>query len=110
MLCGVDQLFSGALGALRRRLRDGRVGAVTHAAAVDRKGRHVLAALEELGAAPSVVFSPEHGLDGVAQAEEAVSADGNGGTTASVVSLYGDTRESLVPSDADLGRCDVLVI
>lgn len=108
MLCGVDQLFSGALGALRRRLRDGRVGALTHAAAVDRKGRHLLTALEELGAAPSVVFSPEHGLDGVAQAEEPVRANGDGATP--VVSLYGETRESLVPSDEDLGRCDVLVI
>jgi uncharacterized protein YbbC (DUF1343 family) len=109
MFCGVDQLFSGGLGALRRRLRDARVGVVTHAAAVDRRGRHLLVALDELGAAPSVVFSPEHGLDGVAQAEEAVAGTADAAASP-VVSLYGDTRESLSPSQSDLERCDIVLI
>jgi uncharacterized protein YbbC (DUF1343 family) len=110
MLCGLDQLFSGSVSSLRRRLRDSRVGALTHSAAVDRRGRDVLAALDELGAAPSVVFSPEHGLDGVAQAEEAVATEpGEDGKTP-VVSLYGTTRESLQPQPEQLAQCDVLVI
>jgi uncharacterized protein YbbC (DUF1343 family) len=112
MLCGVDQLFSGTLSALRRRLRDARVGVLTHAAAVDRRGRHLLAVLDELGAAPSVVFSPEHGLDGVAQAEEAVptARETNGAGALPVVSLYGDSRESLTPTSEDLAKCDVLIV
>ena len=108
MLCGVDQLFGGPLGALRRRLRDARVGVLTHAAAVDRRGRHVLAVLEELGAAPSVVFSPEHGIDGVAQAEEPVTESG-GSNGVTVVSLYGSSKESLAPTAEQLGQCDVIV-
>jgi uncharacterized protein YbbC (DUF1343 family) len=110
MLCGVDQLFSASLSSLRRRLRDARVGAVTHSAAVDRRGRGLLAALDELGAAPSVVFSPEHGLDGVAQAEEAVASESGEEGRSPVVSLYGSTRESLQPSPEHLAHCDVLVI
>jgi uncharacterized protein YbbC (DUF1343 family) len=112
MLCGVDQLFGGSLSALRRRLRDARVGVLTHAAAVDRRGRHLLTVLDELGAAPSVVFSPEHGLEGVAQAEEAVptAKQSNGAAALPVVSLYGDSKESLRPAKDDLDKCDVLVV
>ncbi len=75
MLVGLDQLFDSKLAALRRRLRDSRVGVLTHAAAIDRRGRHLITVLEELGAAPTVVFSPEHGLAGYAQAEEPVAAE-----------------------------------
>jgi uncharacterized protein YbbC (DUF1343 family) len=110
MLCGVDQLFSASLSSLRRRLRDARVGALTHAAAVDRRGRGLLASLDELGAAPSAVFSPEHGLDGVAQAEEAVESQAGDDGSTPVVSLYGSTRDSLEPKPEHLGQCDLLVI
>lgn len=110
MLCGIDQLFSGPQSAVRRRLRGSRVGVLTHAAAVDRRARHALSVLEELGAQLSVIFSPEHGLDGVAQAEEAVTPGGDGRAPAPVVSLYGDSKESLVPQSEDLARVDVLVI
>ena len=66
MLCGVDQLFTGQLSGLRRRLRGSRLGVLTHAAAVDRRGRHLLSVLEELGASPRLIFAPEHGLDATA--------------------------------------------
>ncbi len=75
MLCGVDQLFTGQLSGLRRRLRGSRLGVLTHAAAVDRRGRHLLSVLEELGASPRLIFAPEHGLDATAQAEEAVGSE-----------------------------------
>lgn len=110
MLCGVDQLFSGPHSNLRRRLRDGRVGALTHSAAVDRRGRSLLAVLEELGASPSVVFTPEHGLDGVAQAEEPVAAPESQEAGPTFVSLYGTTKESLRPTPEQLAAIDVLLI
>ncbi len=112
MLCGLDQLFDGTLSALRRRLRDARVGVLTHAAAVDRRGRHVLEVLDELGASASVIFSPEHGLDAIAQAEEAVTpgATPESNNGAHVVSLYGETRESLSPTAEQLSQIDVLVV
>ncbi|MCA9596036.1 MAG: DUF1343 domain-containing protein [Myxococcales bacterium] len=109
MLCGIDQVLGGQLTALRRRLRDARVGVLTHAAAVDRRGRPTLAVLDELGVSVAVVFSPEHGLDGLAQAEEAV-VDAGDQDGARVVSLYGKTRESLSPTAEDLGSIDVLVV
>jgi uncharacterized protein YbbC (DUF1343 family) len=110
MLCGLDQLSGGGLSALRRRLRGARVGVLTHAAAVDRRGRSTLNVLEELGAEASVVFAPEHGLDGVAQAEEAVDDATAPEDGPRVRSLYGSTRESLTPNAADLEGIDVLVV
>jgi uncharacterized protein YbbC (DUF1343 family) len=113
MLCGVDLLSTGQAAALRRRLRNKRVGCLTHASAVDRRGRRSLDVLEELGASCTVVFSPEHGLDGVDQAEVAIADDSSGYTSrprCKVVSLYGGTRESLIPPDDVLAETDILVI
>jgi uncharacterized protein YbbC (DUF1343 family) len=111
MLCGIDQLFSGQFSNLRRRLRSSRVGVLTHAAAVDRRGRPGLGVLEELGATPTLIFSPEHGLDSTAQAEEAVSAGPTGlPWSAPIVSLYGDSKESLSPTPEQLSQIEVLLI
>jgi uncharacterized protein YbbC (DUF1343 family) len=113
MFCGIDLLFAGQAAALRRRLRNSKVGCLTHAAAVDRRGIRTLEVLEELGASYSVIFSPEHGLDGVAQAQEAVPHDGSQSVSrldSRIISLYGNDRESLAPSDDSLSETDVLVI
>jgi len=109
MLCGVDQLFTGQLSGLRRRLRGSRLGVLTHAAAVDRRGRHVLSVLEELGASPRLIFAPEHGLDATAQAEEAVGSEAEEGKTP-IFSLYGKTKEALTPTAEQLGEIDLLLI
>ncbi|MGC4092599.1 MAG: DUF1343 domain-containing protein [Polyangiaceae bacterium] len=111
MLCGIDQLSGNQVASLRRRLRDGRVGVLTHAAAVDRRGRHTLDVLEELGVTPKLIFAPEHGLDAVAQAEEAVASQEppeSGG--APIISLYGRTKEELAPRPELLEQIDVLLI
>jgi len=109
MLCGVDQLFTGQLSGLRRRLRGSRLGVLTHAAAVDRRGRHLLSVLEELGASPRLIFSPEHGLDAIAQAEEAVGSEAAEGKTP-IFSLYGKTKEALTPAAEQLAEIDLLLI
>src|ERR1700743_3814089 len=109
MRCGGDQLCNGQLWALRRRLRGSRLGVLTHAAAVDRRGRHVLRVLDELGASPRVIFAPEHGLDAHAQAEEAVSSQTNEGHTP-IISLYGKTKEALTPTPEQLAEIDLLLI
>ncbi|HLV68907.1 MAG TPA: DUF1343 domain-containing protein [Polyangiaceae bacterium] len=113
MWCGIDQLYSGKLPALRRRLRDARLGVLTHAAAVDRRGLATLDVLEELGIIPRLVFAPEHGLDAVAQAEEPVDPDKDGTAVragAPVISLYGRTRAELTPRPEHLAELDVLLI
>jgi uncharacterized protein YbbC (DUF1343 family) len=116
MLCGLDQLAGQELSVLRRRLRGARVGVLTHAAAIDRQGRQTLRVLEELGAAPTVVFAPEHGLESAAQAEEPVASsepvesEGSESAPVRVVSLYGADRQSLSPQSEELERIDVLLI
>ncbi len=113
MFCGIDLLFAGQAAALRRRLRTSKVGCLTHSAAVDRRGVRTLDVLEELGASYSVIFSPEHGLDGVAQAQEAVPHEGSQVAArlgSRAVSLYGTERGSLAPTDEALSETDVLVI
>jgi uncharacterized protein YbbC (DUF1343 family) len=107
---GIDRLSGGQLSNTRKRLRSGTVAVLTHEAAVDRFGRQTLAALEELGVHPRVVFSPEHGLSGLAQAEEGVQSSESSEAGYRTVSLYGNSRESLTPSAEQFEGVDVLVI
>jgi uncharacterized protein YbbC (DUF1343 family) len=110
MLVGLDVLGRGRNNSARKRLADGKIGLLTHAAAVDARGESSLAALRAMDVNPLVVFSPEHGLDGVAQAEESVGNDDANVGGARLVSLYGATKESLTPKASDLEGLDVLVI
>lgn len=113
MLCGVDQLLAGPLATLRRRARSSRVGLLTHAASIDRRGRHTREVLDELGVSLRLLFGPEHGVDADAQAEVPVQTDSNAPPDASTpryVSLYGKTREELAPAPGDLSEIDLLVI
>jgi uncharacterized protein YbbC (DUF1343 family) len=113
MLCGVDQLLAGPLSTLRKRVRSSRVGLLTHAASVDRRGRHTRDVLEELGVSARLLFAPEHGLDADAQAEVPVASverAADGDSPPPVVSLYGKTREELVPRPEHLSEIDLLVI
>ena len=66
--------------------------------------------LAETAGAPTLLFAPEHGLDGVAQDMEAVENERDDLTGAPVSSLYGHTAASLRPHDEDLSHIDVLVV
>jgi uncharacterized protein YbbC (DUF1343 family) len=108
---GIDRLASGRLSNTRTRLKDAAVAVLTHDAAVDRSGKQTLLALQEIGVTPRVVFSPEHGLAGVEQAEQsAAAATGSAESTTRYVSLYGDSKRSLTPSDDSLEGITCLVI
>lgn len=107
---GIDRLDTAEFQATRKRLRHGSSAVLTHDAALGIRGNRVLGALEALGAHPKLIFSPEHGLDGVAQAEEAVPHVEGDGARLPVFSLYGSTRESLTPSKEQLDGVDTLVI
>lgn len=115
MLAGLDQLYSAQIGNLRRRLRGERLAVLTHAAAIDRRGRHLLTVLEELGATPQVIFTPEHGLHADAQAEERVldgapAAGSEASSGPRIISLYGDSKERLSPTSEELEGIQLLVI
>jgi uncharacterized protein YbbC (DUF1343 family) len=67
--------------------------------------------LEDLGASISTLFTPEHGFDGIAQAEEPVELTATSNNIhAPIVSLYGKTKESLCPTEEQLANIDLLVI
>jgi uncharacterized protein YbbC (DUF1343 family) len=104
---GLDVLVDRAFAPLRGM----RVGLVSHAAAVDAWFR---SAAELLAGAPRLnlvrLFGPEHGLAGAAQDLEGVSGHRDPLTGLPVVSLYGDTIESLHPGADLLRDLDALVI
>ncbi|MDZ4858753.1 MAG: DUF1343 domain-containing protein [Candidatus Hydrogenedentes bacterium] len=88
-----------------RDLRGERIGLLTHHAAIDQLGRHVL---DVLALAPDVrltrLFSPEHGIRGQAEAGAAVGAQRS---AVPVVSLYGNRT---APTREELQGLDVFVI
>lgn len=110
MLVGIDVLKRGRNSPARRRLQDAKVALLTHAPAVDDDGKATREVLKRLGIDVQVIFSPEHGLDGIAQAEEPVEKDDADVGETKLVSLYGTTKESLAPKASDLEGIDVLLI
>ncbi|MEQ9318184.1 MAG: DUF1343 domain-containing protein [Polyangiaceae bacterium] len=112
MQVGLDALAAteSPLRPLVERLRGGRVGLLAHAASVDRRYRHAVDVLVELGATPVTLFGPEHGFGGAAQDMIGVGDAVDPRTGARVVSLYGDEADDLVPKASDLEPLDVLVI
>lgn len=110
MLVGLDVFRRGRNHPLRRRLQEKPVALLTHGAAVDERGASALTALRGLGIDVRVVFSPEHGLDGVAQAEEPVGQDDAPIGEPKLVSLYGSDKASLSPRASDLEGLDALII
>lgn len=109
MLVGLDALLRSRHGSAKKRVSEARFGVLTHAAAVDEAGRSTLWALREADLAAAAVFSPEHGLDGLAQAEEAVREEPSV-FGAPLHGLYGATKESLTPTPESLSGLELLVI
>ncbi|HMF99226.1 MAG TPA: exo-beta-N-acetylmuramidase NamZ domain-containing protein, partial [Vicinamibacterales bacterium] len=101
-LTGLDVLMSEQFA----RLRGKRVGLVTNQSGVSSKGE---SAIDLLAHAPGVtlvaLFSPEHGIRGLADEKVASSRDDKTGLP--IHSLYGTT---LRPTDAMLQGIDTLVV
>jgi uncharacterized protein YbbC (DUF1343 family) len=105
---GLDVLCEQQFAPLKRK----RVGLVTHPAALSAD---LCPATELFVAAPwgklVRLFGPEHGLAGTAQDLEGVAGESRGAIAGvPVVSLYGDTIESLKPTHEQLRDLDILVI
>jgi len=101
VVCGVDVLAREGF----KRLEGKRVGLVTNHTGRTRTGT---ATIDALFRAPNVklvaLFSPEHGIRGLVDAEVADSRDESTGLP--IHSLYGKTRK---PSPESLAGVDVLV-
>jgi uncharacterized protein YbbC (DUF1343 family) len=90
-------------------LRGLTVGLVTHPAAVDAQLRHARDLLAEApGVKLAALFGPEHGLTG--EAQDLVGVAGGSDSGLRVYSLYGDSFESLKPTEEQLRGLDALVI
>jgi uncharacterized protein YbbC (DUF1343 family) len=103
---GLDVLCRERLDLLRGR----RVGVLCHPASVAADLTHVVDRLIEVGIRPVRLFGPEHGVRGEAQDMIGLPDERDARTGIPVVSLYGDTFESLAPAAADLDGLDVLVV
>ncbi|MCH2111056.1 MAG: DUF1343 domain-containing protein [Polyangiaceae bacterium] len=110
MLTGLDFLQRSRNSSLRRRLKGARVGLLSHHAAISLSGQNAIEVLEEIGSPPEVIFTPEHGFDAVAQAEESVGTDPASLGNARIISLYGEEKESLQPKAEELEGLDILLI
>jgi uncharacterized protein YbbC (DUF1343 family) len=113
MKLGLDRLPSSqVLSRLRGAGASSRprLGLLAHPASVDRSLRHVADVLAELGLSPTILFGPEHGYGGEAQDMIGVADARDARFGAPIVSLYGDTFESLSPTAEHLDRLDVLLI
>ncbi|MFN7963755.1 MAG: DUF1343 domain-containing protein [Thermoanaerobaculia bacterium] len=103
---GLDRLL-----AEPEALRGRRYGLLAHAAAVSSALAPAHLALAALpGAAPSVLFGPEHGYYGVEQDMIAAAGGRDPWLELPVVSLYGSSAASLKPSPDAFRGLDLLLI
>jgi uncharacterized protein YbbC (DUF1343 family) len=105
VMSGIDVLEAYGF----RQLAGRRVGLITNRSALDSAGRRTADVLHQAagrGAGPQLValFSPEHGLDAVAEGKIASGRDQATGLP--VFSLYGETRR---PTPAMLAGLDALI-
>jgi len=88
------------------RLRGARVGVCCNHTAVTRDLVHITTALEAVGVKVVRLFAPEHGVDALAQ--DMITVEDEGSVTR-VVSLYGDSADSLRPDPDLLADLDVIL-
>lgn len=93
-----------------RLVRGRKVALLANPASVDAGLRSARDVLVAAGAKLMALLGPEHGFGGVAQDMEGVSHARDPVTGAPVFSLYGDSIESLTPTDEMLSDADLLVI
>ncbi len=87
-----------------------RIGLLAHPASVDAAGHHAVHRIVEADRFRLVrLFAPEHGLFGHEQDMQRVDSATESSTGLPVVSLYGDTVESLRPARGDLQDLDAIV-
>jgi len=103
---GLDRLLADPA-----RLAGRRYGVLAHGASIARDGRPIHLALAASPAGPPLaLFGPEHGFYGIEQ--DMIAADGGSDpwTGAPIVSLYGDSADSLRPSPSAFAGLDLLLI
>jgi uncharacterized protein YbbC (DUF1343 family) len=103
---GLDVLCAERVELCRGR----RVSVLCHPASVDAQLVHVVDRLMAAGVQPVRLFGPEHGARGEAQDMVSVDGERDGHTGIAVSSLYGQSLESLQPTQEALADTDVLLV
>jgi uncharacterized protein YbbC (DUF1343 family) len=103
---GLDVLCAERLDLCRGR----RVSVLCHPASVDAKLVHVVDRLMAAGVRPVRLFGPEHGVRGEAQDMVSVDGERDGHTGITVSSLYGQSLDSLQPTQEALADTDILLV
>ena len=107
VLSGLDVLLGD--DTRLAQLRERRVALLVNPTSVARNLTHAIDALRQVGVNVVRLFGPEHGVRGEAQDMESVAESFDPITGIPTVSLYGDTFESLQPTDGDLDGVDVVL-
>lgn len=98
---GLDRLFRQDYEAIEGK----RIALLTNSASVDQYGRRILDVLKLWpGVDLRLLYSPEHGIAGQAEAGQAVA---NQSGPVPVISLYGDRK---APTEAELAGVDLFVV
>lgn len=103
---GLDRLLTDP-----SRLAERAYGILAHGASITRDGRPIHLALAETVAGPArALFGPEHGYYGIEQ--DMIPAEGGSDpwTGAPILSLYGDSEQTLRPSPSAFAGLDLLLI
>lgn len=105
-LTGLDRLLADP-----QRLQGRRYGLLAHGASVTRDIRPAHRALAASTAGPpAALFGPEHGYYGIEQDMIAAASETDPWTGAPIVSLYGESEDSLRPCPCAFAGLDLLVI
>ena len=103
------QIKTGADNIIARQadiLKGKRVGAIVNQTSLISDGTHLIDALVGCGVDITVIFAPEHGFRGTADAGEHISDGIDPVSKLPVISLYGKNKK---PSDEQLSNVDVLL-
>lgn len=105
MKTGIDRLFDEHLFDFKNK----KVALLLAAASINRESMSTLKIFLEQGVNLVCLFGPEHGVTGRAQDMEAVAGNTDQASNLPIISLYGNSEDSLKPRQKDLEGVDVLV-
>jgi uncharacterized protein YbbC (DUF1343 family) len=103
---GIDRLIADPEKYLKGR----RFALLVNQSSVAANGIYLFEALMAQGFKPEKIFAPEHGMFGTEQDQITVAHETDGFTGLKAISLYGQTKEQLKPSPADLDGIDTLIV
>jgi len=91
-------------------IQNANIGVLCNASSVDSNLRHIVDVLVDSNNIPKVIFAPEHGLYGYAQDQVGVSSLVHNKYKLPIISLYGETFDSLMPKPEDFSALDIVIV